>query len=145
MKKFDWVVVANGSQARILEKSISEDSEWKEVACLVHPDARAHGSGTDGKSRHHTISGRRGLAPRQEEKEHHREKFCKQIAEKIKEGSTSNRINELVIFASSPVLGELLHQMKEDTKKLVLSTHSKDLTSLTLPELTKRFREEFAL
>lgn len=145
MKKYAWVVVANGSRARILEKSRAEETDWTEVACLVNPDARSHGLNTNGNPRSHGIPRGGGLAPRQDEKEHHREKFCRQIAQKIKEGSESNRIHKIVIFASSPVLGELLDKMEEEDKKLVLNTHSKDLTSLSLSALTKRFREEFSL
>jgi protein required for attachment to host cells len=145
MEKFDWVVVANGSQARILERSKTETHVWKELACLVHPATRANGNDPHGNTAGHTISGRRGLAPRQEAKDHHRQIFCKQIAEKIEEGTSSNRIEGIVIFASASMLGELLKQLDDGTKKLIVSTHHKDLTSLSTAELMVQFHQEFDL
>ncbi len=144
-KKMDWVVVANGAQARILEKPRADDSEWTEVNCLVYPDARLHGKDIDGKTKGHTIAGRSGLAPHREQKNLHRQKFCKQIAEKLQTESQINLISEITIFASAQILGELLNQMEEHTKKLIVNTYSKDLTSLSLDELTKRFHEDFHL
>lgn len=145
MEKFDWAVVANGSQARILERSKTAARAWRELTCLVHPDTRTHQNDPHGNTVGHTISGRRGLAPRQDAKKHHRQIFCKQIAEKIEEGSSSNRVTGIVIFASAPMLGELLNELEDDTKKLIVAKYQIDLTSLSMTELINRFHQEFDL
>ncbi len=144
MGKYDWIVVANGSQAKILEKPHAEASDWKEVERLIYPDIRIHGNKLDGDARGHSISGRRGLAPRQDLKEYHHHKFCSLISEKLKEGALSNRINKITIYASAQVLGELLKQAEDAVKKLINQTHAIDLTALPLRDLNKRLREEFA-
>ncbi len=145
MDKVDWIVVANGSQAKILEKSHSEATDWTEVERLIYPDIRVHGNKIDGDARGHTISGRRGLAPRQELKEYHHHKFCKLISEKLKEGALSSRVKKITIFASAQVLGELLNQIEDAAKKLISQTHAIDLTALPLHDLNKRFRQEFVV
>lgn len=144
MGKFYWIVVANGSQAKILEKPHAEAADWKEVERLIYPDIRIHGSKLDGDARGHTISGRRGLAPRQELKEYHHHKFSKLITEKLRDGALSSRINKITIFASAPILGELLKQTEDSTKKLIDQTYAIDLTALPIHDLNKRFHEEFA-
>ncbi len=145
MGKFDWIVIANGSQARILEKPHSEAQDWVEVERLLYPDIRVHGNKLDGDTRGHTIAGRRGLAPRQEPREYHHHKFCKLISDKLKEGAVSARIYKITIFASAQVLGELLKQTEEVAKKLIGETHAIDLTAVPMHDLNKRFRKEFSV
>jgi protein required for attachment to host cells len=145
MEKFDWVVVANGSQAKILERSKAEGSDWKEMACLIHPGTKAHDSESQGRLLGHTISGRRGLAPRRVDKKHHRQMFCKQLSEILEEGSLSNRVSGIVIFASPSILGDLLNQLGNGSKKLILATRHKDLTALPVPELINRIHQEFEI
>ncbi len=143
MEKFDWVVVANGSQARILERSRKQGDIWREIVCLIHPGTRAHGNDSHGNTKSHSISGRRSLVAHQDPKEHHRQIFCKQIADKLEEGSLSHRVGGINIFASSSMMGELLNKIDDGTKKLISKTHQKDLTSLSTSELSKRLLDEF--
>lgn len=145
MKKHDWVVVANSSQARILERSDAQGRPWTEADCLVHPDSRAHGNDTYGKTGGHTISGRPGLAPRQGNKAHQQQIFCKQIADKLGQGVLSGRVNGIVIVAAPAMMGELLKELDDAVRKLIVSRHEKDLTSLSLSELSHRFVEDFNL
>ncbi len=145
MKQVDWIVVANGSQAKILEKPHAEATDWTEVERLIYPDIRVHGSKLDGDARGHSISGRKGLAPRQEIKEYHHQKFCKLISDKLKEGAISARVSKITIFASAQVLGELLKQTDDVAKKLIGETHAIDLTAIPVHDLNKRFREEFSV
>ncbi len=145
MEKHDWVVVANGSQARIMERSAARGHAWTESDRLLHPESREHGTDTHGKTAGHTISGRPGLAPRQENKEHHRQIFCRQIAEKLHRGVLSGSVSGIVIFAAPTMMGELLKELDEGTRKLIVSHHEKDLTSLPVAELNDRFKKDFNL
>ncbi len=145
MEKFDWIVVANGSQAKILEKPHAEATDWAEIERLIYPDIRIHGNKLDGDARGHSISGRRGLAPRQELKEYHYQKFCKLISAKLRDGVLTSRVRKITIYAPAQLLGELMKQTEDVVKKLISQTHAIDLTALPIYDLNKRFREEFAI
>jgi len=47
VKRKHWVIVANGSMARILLSSADDKKHWTEKECLLNPEVRLHGTDLD--------------------------------------------------------------------------------------------------
>ncbi|MEI6789810.1 MAG: host attachment protein [Myxococcaceae bacterium] len=107
--KNTWVVVANGSMARIF--NLSKDL-LSEVEVLVHPEARKH-------TRELISEG----SPQKNELEH----FAKEVAQHLELAHGKNLFQGLHVIASPAFLGLLRHSLHAATKKSVLSELSKDL------------------
>ena len=84
MDKPIWVVVANGSMARLLERDPAKPQAWVEKECLTHPQSRLQGAEAGQEPAGHSIAGRSGLAPRSEPHAHERRKFAQQVAHAVK-------------------------------------------------------------
>lgn len=145
MDKPIWVIVANGSIARVLEHHRTETGRWTEKECLTHPQSRQHGSGAGHEPPGHSMVGRSGLAPRNDAREHERHAFAQQIAQMLKTAVGAHQIGGLVVFASNPFLGELLGQLDDGSRKLLSASHPLDLTQLSQSELIQRMHGEFGL
>lgn len=144
MKKKSWVVVANGSIARILTRN-NEENHWAELECLIHPEGRLHGTDLSAGEVRHSIAGRVGLARRQEPKQHARQEFAQLISNFLRQHINNNEIENLVIFASNPFLGELLQHLDLETRKIVSSSYSVDLTHLNLDQMEQRLDTDFKI
>ncbi|WP_404300724.1 host attachment protein [Alicycliphilus denitrificans] len=145
MDKPIWVIVANGSMARLLERNPAKPEGWVEKECLTHPQSRLHGAEAGQEPSGHSIAGRSGLAPRSEPHDHERRKFAQQVAHAVKGAVGGGQGGALVVFASNPFLGELLDHLDDTTRKWVSASHPLDLTGLGLAELIQRMHGEFGL
>ena len=76
------------------------------------------------------------------QKEHMR--FAHELAEYLEQQALQGNFRSLVIFASSPFLGELKAELGTATARLLSSTHDLDLTSFGLSELEQRVASELA-
>lgn len=145
MEKPVWVLVANGSKARVLEQNSTKLEHWTEMECLLHPQSRLHDSSASHDSLAHAIAGRSGLAPRSSPKEHERRVFAKQLADMLGAAVGEHRVGRIVVFASNPFLGELLAHLDDESRKRLADSHALDLTSLGMHELTQRLQSDFHL
>ena len=145
MQKPIWVVVANGSMARVLERDPAKPGRWMEKQCLTHPRSRQQGLAAGHEPPGHSMAGRSGLAPRSDAREHERREFAQQLAHAVKTAVGANPTGGLVVFASNPFLGELLGQLDDASRKLLSASHPLDLTRLGQPELIQRLQGEFGL
>ncbi len=145
MNRKNWIIVANGSIARMLERNAEDENQWTELKCLLHPEGRLHGTDLAAGEIRHSIAGRAGLARRLEPKQHARKEFAQRVSELLRHHVNHNEIESLVIFASNPFLGELLAHLDAETRKLLHASHPVDLTHLNLTELTQRFTSDFKL
>lgn len=145
VKRKDWVIVANGSIARIFQSSPNDEKQWTELECLLHPEGRLHGTDLAAGEIRHSIAGRAGLARRLEPKQHARQEFAQQVSDLLRHHLNLNEIGRLVIFASNPFLGELLGHLDGETQKLLQASYPVDLTHLNLNELMQRFSAEYKL
>ncbi|NMM82692.1 hypothetical protein B2J86_17475 [Acidovorax sp. SRB_14] len=143
MEKPVWVVVANGSRARVLEQHPTKPERWTETECWVHPQSRVHGADTGHGPAGH--AGRSGLASRSGPQEHERRAFAQQLAGLVATAVGEHRVGRIVVFASNPFLGELLAHLDSESRKRVADSHALDLTSLGMHELTQRLHSDFHL
>lgn len=139
-----WILVANASHARLLERrSLTEP--LLELADWVNPASRTQARETERAPLGQSLAGRAGLAPRTDLKQLHRSAFAKELATHLRDALMAQRMKSLALVVSNPFLGELLAHLDDSVKKVLATQHVLDLTSLNLTELDKRLRTDFRL
>lgn len=139
-----WIIVANGSRARLLQRDRPGEPLF-EVMDWVHPQTRQHTPPQDGDHRSSGISGRSGLTPRQTAQDQERGQFAQEICQWLHKGASSHRIGAIAFFASNPFLGELISHASGPLQQQLCASHALDLTALPLPELDQRLHQEYRL
>lgn len=141
-----WIVVANGSRARVLEASGAvgaATAPFVHVADLVHPASRSKGSelasdapGRVAGSGHGLGSAK--LVPRTGPREREVDRFAQQLARLLDDGVADGRCAGIVLVASAALLGELKSHLGEQARKVVRRTLVADYTSLDERSLAAR-------
>jgi hypothetical protein len=139
-----WIVVANGSRARVLERH-SHHEGLTEVRDWVHPATRQHRPDLPGGHRQSGIRGRSGLAERAPAQDRERAAFAQDICSWLEHSLKTHTVGSVALFSSNPFLGELVAHGQGMLHKHLCATHAVDLTGLTLPELAQRLRHDFRL
>ncbi len=139
-----WIVVANGSRARVLQRArpgepLTEVKDW------VSPSTRQQLQNFEGKHRHSGIRGRAGLAEPTEPKDHERDVFALDICRWLTQALNTQQVANIALIASNRFLGDLMNHAKGQLEKHVCAQHAVDLTSLSLQELEQRLHEDFRL
>lgn len=137
----NWLVVANGARARVLE----EDGQggYIHVADLVHPQSRQKGVALDTDRPGHVTSGAHGTGsaayqPRSEPHERELEHFASEIAQLLDAGVADGRCAGLILVASNPFLGHLKGRLGRQAAERVLRSMAHDYTALPDDELAQR-------
>jgi len=138
----NWLVVANGARARVMEQS-EDAGGLVHVADLVHPASRQKGSELDFDRPGHVTSGAHGAGsaeyrPRAEPHERELGHFAREIARLVDEGIAQGRCAGLVLVASNPFLGHLRAELGERARERVLRSVAHDYTALGDAELLQR-------
>lgn len=142
MKK-TWVVVANGSSAKIL-RALSAKGELEVVAELIHPQSRLRNQDlvTDAQKDHNNA---RHSAPHDGEralpKNQQMAQFAHEIAAHLKEGRVRGEFERLIVAASPHFKGLLLEALDAATAKCVDKTLDKDYTHDDLHTLSERLAD----
>ncbi len=145
-RKTSWVVVADGSHARILSNA-GPGTGLSLVVEHEAPQARAHtaelGADRPGRTADSTTPARHAMQPRIDWQRQEKERFVARLAEEI--GAARERFDGLVLVAPPRVLGELNRRLDEATRAKVVGTLRKDLTWVPLPELAQHLAEVIKL
>jgi protein required for attachment to host cells len=135
-RKTSWIVVADGSHARILANE-GRGTGLSLVAEQESPQARAHTAelGTDrpGRAYDSTNPARHAMEPRIDWQRQEKERFIAALAERLV--AARSRFDALVLVAPPRVMGELQRRLDAPTKAKVSGKLQKDLTWVSLPEL----------
>ncbi len=142
----NWVVVANASRARVLEKVDTGDKpNFVHVADLVHAKSRQKGVelGTDRPGRVNRIG--HGLnssayPPHTDPKHREHERFAQEVAKLLSAGIAADRCDGLLLVASNPFLGELKSHLSAQATKAIVRTVPSDYTNLRESELEQRLQ-----
>ena len=137
----NWLVVANGARARVLEQAA--DGGYVPVADLVHPRSRMKGSQIEPDRPGHVTSGahgtgsaeyRRHLEPHERELQH----FADELVDLLEAGVADGRCAGLILVASNPFLGHLKARLRPATRERMLRCLAHDYTTLSDAELAQR-------
>lgn len=143
--KNTWLLIANGSEARLFEteyrpKSLSLLQEFN------HPESREKGGDlASDKAGHYQGDTASGAAATHgafseptDPKSYEMERFAGELAKTLDAGRNTNRYQHLIVAASPRFHGILNKKMNSHTANLVDKHINKDLTSLKEDELLQR-------
>lgn len=144
MPKPLWILVANGSRARLLQRD-HPGAALREIMDWVHPQTREHLGTPDSAHRTSGMRGRSGLAAPESPKAHARAQFAHDIRVWLSQAVAAQGVGRLAVFASSPFLGDLRAPGEAALEKLLCASHPLDLTALSLHELELRLQQRYGL
>lgn len=139
-----WIVVANASRARIMERRQAGEPLLQRED-RVHPASRQHPRAALAELPGHTIGGRSALAPRITLRERERKEFAHELAYCLRGHWRQNEIGDLVVYASNPFLGEMLAQLNGPVGCKVKAHEAIDMTSWPLSQIEARLERDLAL
>lgn len=139
-----WIVVANGSRARVLQR-LQHNQPLTELKDWVHPATRQHRQDMVGHHRQSGIQGRSGLAERQAFQDQERAAFAGEICQWLLDALNQRQVDRIALLSSNPFLGELVAHGQGALQRHLHATHPVDLTRLPLDELDTRLRQSYRL
>lgn len=134
-----WVVVADGEKALFLRNEGDAEYPHLQVFREMHDDNPAtREQGTDRPGRLSDAGENHRSAV--EETDWHRiekERFAKEISERLYKLAHRNKFKQLVIVAPPVVLGEMRKELHKEVESRVVAEVSKTLTNHTVDEMEK--------
>ena len=145
MMETTWVLVADGSRARIFE-TLKEIHTFSEIQFFDNPEGRASTReiNTDAEGRFAQKGG--GLqghtsAPQANAIEHDVELFAKQVAQYLDHARTQARYDKLSIIAPPKFLGLMRHNLGKEVRKLVDQEIARDVSWFDAKDIRNYFEE----
>lgn len=138
-----WILVADGARARILKT----EGWGKGLIQLRHAEheeshRRTAEQGTDRPGRTREIAdGTPSAYSETDWQRHEKEVFAREMAKQLDRGAGKGAFDRLVLAAPPKVLGDLRKAMDDHTARMVTVEIDKDLTHLSLDELTERLEQ----
>lgn len=140
MMKTTWILVADGSRARLFEKP-NPDAAMVPLQAWVHPPSRLRAEslvydqlGRSSKGHSGTVP----FAPRLSLKQREHQRFAQDIARHLADGVSAGRCGALVLIASNSMLGAVRQHLPAQALKRVSWSAPVDLTSFEGRELESR-------
>lgn len=141
-----WIVIANGSRARILERRA--DAQALLIRSFHHAPSRQHSSALGDDRAGSQATGRgfgsAALGPRTDPHEREIERFASDLADHLEAAARTRQMDAVMLFASSHFLGLLRQRLGSSTRKLLQATVNVDLSGLPLSEVDRRVAEVMA-
>jgi protein required for attachment to host cells len=141
-KTVTWILIADGSQARVLENE-GPGKGLHQVQGLDFsiPAMQAKDIMADrpGRSFSSAGPGRSAMEPKTDPVEHREAEFCKSMAEMLEKSRQQGAFDRLVIAAAPIALGNIRKALTPQVKKSVMAELDKDLTNLPTNQLDKHF------
>lgn len=138
MKKDTWILVANGSLAKIFK--IEKNSILTEVAEIQHPESRQKEIDLVSSKPGRTF-GSMGTGVRHAYERPHTQKntelhiFAKSLSDYLEAARTKGDFAKLYISANPQFLGILRQTLSSNTHQLIAGEVDKDMTHLTSAEI----------
>ncbi|KRB96885.1 hypothetical protein ASE11_15925 [Hydrogenophaga sp. Root209] len=143
MKK-QWILVANGSLARIFSRTSASDP-MVALETIDFPEGRLKGSELERDRQGHERSDNSSAATHFEPHTSTRKKvlhqFAHELAERLEEGLVDREYETFWLTASNPFLGELKAALSPPVSARLQWTHDADFTGLDVGTLESRLRE----
>ncbi len=139
-KTVTWILIADGTQARVLEHSgpgkglaTVKGLDWS-IPPLQTQDINAD---RPGRSFSSVGPGRSAMEPKTDPADHREAEFVRSVAGILDEKAKSGAFDRLVIAAAPIALGNLRKAMSEHVKKTVVAELNKNLTNVPTPQLDR--------
>jgi len=139
-KTVTWILIADGTQARVLEHTgpgkgllTVKGLDWS-IPPLQTQDINADRPGRSHSSVGH---GRSAMEPRTDPSEHREAEFVRSVAEVMEDKAKAGAFDRLVIAAAPIALGHLRKLLSDHVKKTVVAELDKDLTNVPTPQLSR--------
>lgn len=139
--KNTWILVADGSRARLFEIG-APDGALNEVECFSNPEGRAHGrDSTTGRppsvdesmgATRHTIQ------PHTTLREKSAERFARALRDALERGRTLHHYEHLVLVAPPRFLGVLHGTFDKPLRDCVVGEVRRDLTAMPPASIRSR-------
>ena len=143
-----WILVANAHRARVLEQHGSHNL-LTELSDFVHPKSRASSqgniSGDVGKGHGRTAHHGTQFEPHTEPQDKERLEFARELASYLNEAAHGRSYSQLILIATSPMLGTLRPLLNHAASEMVKRTVSSDLTIYQDRDLKERVDLALAL
>ena len=135
-----WIVIADGSRARLFEQA-QPAGPWSELRAWVNPASRLRTESLAFDQLGRASKGQPGatsFAPRTSPRQREHRRFAHELARHLDLGVRSGRCDGLVLIASNSLLGELRQALPVQATKRVRWSAPVDLTSFSGRELQAR-------
>jgi protein required for attachment to host cells len=136
-----WIVIADGSRARLFEQTAPEE-RWRELRAWVNPATRLRTESLAFDQLGRASKGQPGatsFVPRTTPRQREHRRFAHELARHLDLGVRSGQCDGLVLIASNSLLGELRQALPAQAAKRVRWSAPVDLTSFSGRELETRF------
>ena len=135
-----WIVIADGSRARLFEQ-VQPGERWRELRAWVNPTARLRTQSLAFDQMGRASKGHPGatsFVPRTTPRQREHRRFAQELARHLDLGVRSGQCDGLVLIASNALLGEIRQALPAQAAKRVRWSAPLDLTSYTGRELEAR-------
>ncbi len=122
-----WVVVADGTQARLFHNVGKHDTLHLKQEDLISADAQGHGP-----------SGHRPIDQSSEQTDE--ATFAKQLAHRLNAAALKQEFEHLFLIADPRTIGEMRPQLHTETSKRIIGELTKTLTKSTVEEIEKSLK-----
>lgn len=146
MPAVEWFLVACAAHARVMQRE--RGLPMVQIAAFSHPQSRLKASelSDDRAGREYADRGHGGMAyePRTDPVHKEHQRFARELADYLEEGSRASAYGSLVVFAGNPFLGDLREALGEGTRRLLKTSLPVDLSHVGPAEIERRVEDELA-
>lgn len=139
MRDVTWLLIANGSCARVME--VKGPEEFRTHAEFSHQESRMRGKDLEtdgpGSSGVRATGIRHGMEPTSSPQEIEVERFASQLVDYLDKARVQGELKRLCVAASPQFLGLLRKTMKAPLRGIVAQEFDKDLSSVKESEISK--------
>lgn len=136
-----WIVIADGSRARLFEQ-MHAAGPWRELRAWVNPASRLRTESLAFDQLGRASKGHPGATsyvPRTTPRQREHRRFAHELSRHLDLGVRAGQCDSLVLIASNTLLGELRQALPAQAAKRVRWSAPVDLTSFSGRELQARF------
>ncbi|VVT24036.1 host attachment family protein [Rhizobium sp. EC-SD404] len=137
LKHDGWVVVADGEKALFLRNEGDGEHPnlqvFREIA-QDNPPTREQGTDRPGRVHESAGTGRSSVEPT-DWQQLGKERFAKEIAERLYKYAHANRFDKLVLVAPPKILGEMREAMHQEVLDRIVSEIPKTLTNHSIDKI----------
>ena len=139
-KTVTWILIADGTQARVLENTGPGKglASVKGLDWSIEP-LQSKDIDTDRPGRGHSSGGsaRSAMEPKTDPAQHREAEFMRSVASVLDKKVLEGAFDRLVIAAAPIALGNLRKVLSDHVKKAVVAELDKDLTNLPTPSIDR--------